>query len=86
LRSWCVYSLKKAIFFPVVFLYCFVTTGSVENGKSSGRSKVIEDVVENIRDYLEEHSRTSLTTLFLQSGVPGSTCHKIVKKNLLLHP
>jgi hypothetical protein len=51
---------------------------------------VIEDVVENIRDHLdlEEHPRTSLTRLFLQSGVPRSTCHKIVKKNLHLrvHP
>jgi hypothetical protein len=64
----------------------FVTTGSVENGKSSGRPKVIEDVVENIRDHLEEHPRTSLTRLSLQTGVPRSTCHKIVKENLHLHP
>jgi hypothetical protein len=69
-----------------LFLYCFVTTGSVEKEKSSGCPKVIEDVVENIRDHLEEHPRTSLTRLFLQSGVPRSTCHKIIKKNLLLHP
>ncbi|KAJ3632041.1 hypothetical protein MTP99_013138 [Tenebrio molitor] len=33
----------------------FVATGSVEKGKSSGRPKVMEDVVENIRDTLEEH-------------------------------
>jgi hypothetical protein len=30
----------------------FVPTGSLETGKSSGRPKVIEDVVENIRDDL----------------------------------
>jgi hypothetical protein len=61
----------------------FVTTGSIEKEKSSGRPKVIEDVVENIRDHLdlEEHPRTSLTRLFLQTGVSRSTCHKIVKKN-----
>jgi hypothetical protein len=60
----------------------FVATGSVEKGKSSGRPKVMEDVVENIRDTLEEHPRTSLTRLALQTGVPRSTCHKIVKKNI----
>jgi hypothetical protein len=67
------------------FVNCFGTTGSVENEKSPGRPKVIEDVVENIRDHLEEHPRTFLTRLSLQTGVPRSTCHKIVKKNLDLH-
>jgi hypothetical protein len=38
----------------------FVTTHSVEKGKSSGRPKVMENVVENIRDHLEAHPRTSL--------------------------
>jgi hypothetical protein len=56
----------------------FVTTGGVE--------KVIEEVVENILDHLEESPRTSLTKLSLQTGVPRSTCHKVVKKNLHLHP
>jgi hypothetical protein len=65
---------------------CFGTTGSVEKVKSPGRPKVIEDVVENIRNHLEEHPRTSLTRLSLQTGVPRSTCHKIVKKNFHLHP
>jgi hypothetical protein len=37
---------------------CFVTTGSVEKRKSSGRPKVMENVVENIRDHLEAHPRT----------------------------
>jgi hypothetical protein len=64
----------------------FITTGSVEKEKSSGLPKVIEDVNENIRDHLEEHPRTSLIRLSLQNGVSRSTCHKIVKKNLHLHP
>jgi hypothetical protein len=64
----------------------FVTTGSVEKGKSSGCPKVIEDVVENIRDHLEEHPRTCLTRLSLQTGVLRSACHKIGKKNSHLHP
>jgi hypothetical protein len=42
---------------------CFVTTGSVEKGKSSDRPTVIEGVVENIRDHLEEHPRTSIAKL-----------------------
>jgi hypothetical protein len=36
----------------------FVPTGSVEKGKSSGHPKVMENVVENIRDHLEAHPRT----------------------------
>jgi hypothetical protein len=64
----------------------FVTTGSAEKSKSSGRPKVIEEVVENIRDQLEEDPKGSLTRMFLQTGVPRSTCHKIVLKNLHLHP
>jgi hypothetical protein len=51
----------------------FVTTGSVEKGKSTGRSKVIEDVVENIRDHLQEHQRTSLTRLSLQTSLSLSS-------------
>jgi hypothetical protein len=58
----------------------FVTTGSVEKGKSSGRPKVIADVVENLRHHLEERPRTSLTRLSFQTGAPRSTCHKIVKR------
>jgi hypothetical protein len=40
------------------------------------------EVVENMRDHLEEHPRTSLTRLSLQTGIPCSTCHKIVKGEL----
>jgi hypothetical protein len=36
----------------------FVTTGSVEKGKSSGHPKMMENVFENIRDHLEAHPRT----------------------------
>jgi hypothetical protein len=34
----------------------FVTTSSVEKGKSSGHPMVMEDVVENVRDHLEAHA------------------------------
>jgi hypothetical protein len=50
---------------------CFITTGSIEKGKSSGRPKVMEDVVEKSinQDHLETHPRTSLTRLSLQTAV-----------------
>jgi hypothetical protein len=38
----------------------FVITSSVEKRKSSGGPKLIENVVENVRDHLEAHSRTYL--------------------------
>jgi hypothetical protein len=44
----------------------FVTTGNVEKGKSSDHPKVIEDVVENIRDHFEKHPKTSFTKLSLK--------------------
>jgi hypothetical protein len=45
---------------------------------------MMEEVVENIRDHLEAHSRISLTTSrqSLHTGVRRSTCHKIVKGEL----
>jgi hypothetical protein len=45
---------------------------------------VKEDEVENIRDYLEAHLRTSLTKLAFQTGIPCSIClcHKIVRGEL----
>jgi PhoPQ-activated pathogenicity-related protein len=36
----------------------FVTTSSVEKGKSSGHRKVMENVVENVRDHLVAYPRT----------------------------
>jgi hypothetical protein len=73
-------SLQKIIFSQLPGLKCFrkvarsshtsnrfVTTGGAEKGKSSGQ--VFEDVVENIRDHLEEHPRTSLTRLSLQTSL-----------------
>jgi hypothetical protein len=41
----------------------------VEKRKSSGRPKVMEDVVKNIRDHLEAHPRTSLSRRSLQTAV-----------------
>jgi hypothetical protein len=59
----------------------FVTTGSVEKGKSSGRPKVMENVVENIRDHLEAHPRTYLLDCLIKLQYLG-TCHKVVRGEL----
>jgi hypothetical protein len=62
----------------------FVTTGSVEKGKSSGGPEVMEHVVENIRDHLEEHPRTSLTRLSLQTCICIHTKQQLYKSSPLM--
>ncbi|KAJ3659556.1 hypothetical protein Zmor_011240 [Zophobas morio] len=64
----------------------FVRTGNVNKGKSSGRPAVSEEVVDDLRERLEQNPQTSLTRLSQQSGVPVTTCHKVVKKRLHMHP
>jgi hypothetical protein len=56
----------------------FVATGSVEKGKSSGRPKVMEDVVENIQEHPLQDWLFRLVYLAVR--------HKIVKKNLHFLP
>jgi hypothetical protein len=62
----------------------FVATGSVEKGKSVGRPAVNEEIVEDLRQRIEQSPKTSLRKLSLQADVPLSTCQKIVRKNLNL--
>ncbi|KAJ3662408.1 hypothetical protein Zmor_006758 [Zophobas morio] len=64
----------------------FVRTSNVNKGKSSGRPAVSEEVVDDLRERLEQNPQTSLTRLSQQSGVPVTTCHKVVKKRLHMHP
>jgi hypothetical protein len=52
----------------------FDKTGDVSKGKSSGRPQVSEDIVEDLRQRVEQNPRTSLPRLSAQSGVPLSTC------------
>jgi hypothetical protein len=63
-----------------------VATGSVEKGKSVGRPPVNEEIVEDLRQRIEQSPKTSLRKLSLQADVPLSTCQKIVRKNLNLYP
>ncbi|KAJ3649686.1 hypothetical protein Zmor_021413 [Zophobas morio] len=64
----------------------FNDTGSASEGKPTGRPQVGEDVVEDIRTRMEQSPKKSLSKLSLQSGVPYSTCQKIVKEKLHMHP
>jgi hypothetical protein len=58
----------------------FLTTGTVSKGKSSGRPPVSDEIVEDLRERVEETPQISVARLSQQSGVPRSTCHKIIKK------
>ncbi|KAJ3643622.1 hypothetical protein Zmor_026323 [Zophobas morio] len=58
----------------------FVRTGNVNKGKSSGRTAVSEEVVDDLRERLEQNRQTSLTRLSQQSGVPVTTCHKVPER------
>ncbi|KAJ3649791.1 hypothetical protein Zmor_021512 [Zophobas morio] len=64
----------------------FNDTGSVCKGKPTGRPEVSEDVVDDLRTRMEQSPKKSLSKLSLQSGVPYSTCQKVVKKKLHMHP
>lgn len=64
----------------------FMQTGNVSKGKSPGRPQVSQEVVEDLRTRVEQNPQMSLSKLSLQSGVPFSTCHKVLKKKLNLYP
>jgi hypothetical protein len=64
----------------------FDKTGDISKGKSSERPQVGEDIVEDLRQRVEQNRRMSLPRLSAQSGVPLSTCQKIMKKWMNLDP
>jgi hypothetical protein len=47
---------------------------------------VNEEIVEDLRQQMEQNSKKSLRKLSLQADVPLSTCQKIVRKNLNFYP
>jgi ribosomal protein S25 len=57
----------------------FLTTGTVNKGKSSGQTAVSDKIVEDLRQRVEETPQISVSRLSQQSGVPPSICHKIIK-------
>jgi hypothetical protein len=65
----------------------FLTIGTIiSKGKSSGRPPVSDEIVENLKETVEKTLQISIARLSQQSGVPRSTCHKIIKNRLQLHP
>ncbi|KAJ3661413.1 hypothetical protein Zmor_005808 [Zophobas morio] len=64
----------------------FNSTGNVSQGKSPGRPPVSEEVVEDLRERMEQSPKKSLSKLSLQSGVPYTTCQKVLKRTLHMHP
>lgn len=64
----------------------FEETGSVLKGKSSGRPQVGQEVVEDLRERMAQSPRKSLSRLSAQSGVPYSTCQKVLKARLHMKP
>jgi hypothetical protein len=64
----------------------FLTIGTINKGKSSGRPPVSDEIVQNLKETVEQTLQISIARLSQQSGVPRSTCHKIIKNSLQLHP
>jgi hypothetical protein len=64
----------------------FLTIGTINKGKSSGRPPVSDEVIEDLKEMVEKIPQISVAHLSQQSGVPRSTCHKIIKNKQQLHP
>jgi hypothetical protein len=64
----------------------FLTIGTISKGKSSGRPPVSDKIVKDLKGMVEKTLYISIARLSQQSGVPLSTCHKIIKNRLQLHP
>lgn len=65
----------------------FRETGSVLRKEGSGRPKKrTEEVIENVRQIMEDAPRTSLRRLSQQVQLVPSTCQKILKKDIHLYP
>jgi hypothetical protein len=64
----------------------FLTIGTISKCKSSGRPPVPDEIVEDLKETVEKTLQISIARLSQQSGVPRSTCHKIIKNKLQLHP
>jgi hypothetical protein len=64
----------------------FLTIGTISKRKSSGRPPVSDEIVEDLKETVEKTLQISITRLFQQSGVPRSTCHKIIKNSLKPYP
>jgi hypothetical protein len=57
----------------------FLTIRTISNGKSLGRPPVSDEILEDLKEMVEKTLQISIACLSQQSGVPQSTCHKIIK-------
>lgn len=65
----------------------FRETGSVKQKEGAGRAKKrTEELVNNVREIINNAPRTSVRALSQQVGVSIGTCHTILKKDLHLFP
>ena len=65
----------------------FRETGSVTHKKGAGRPRVrTEEVVNDVRQRMEEEPRKPLKRLSQEIGFSYGTCQTIVKKDLNMHP
>jgi hypothetical protein len=62
----------------------FLTIRTISKGKSLGRP-VSDEILEDLKEMVEKSLQISIACLSQQSGVPRSTCHKIIKNRLQLH-
>jgi hypothetical protein len=63
----------------------FLTLRTISKGKSLGRPPVSDEILEDLKEMVEKTLQISIACLSQQSGVPRSTCHKIIKNRLQLH-
>ncbi|CAH1377207.1 unnamed protein product, partial [Tenebrio molitor] len=57
-----------------------------ENLEAAGQRKELLEVIEEVRQTMEEAPGTSIEHLSQQLGVSVGTCHSVVKKDLHLFP
>jgi hypothetical protein len=59
----------------------------VKRKEGSGRAKVrSEEVINNVRQIVQEQPKISVRHLGLQLNIPSTTTHRILKQDLHLYP
>jgi hypothetical protein len=57
----------------------FLTIRTISKGKSLGGPPGSDEILEVLKEMVEKTLQISIACLSQQSGVPRSTCHKIIK-------
>ena len=64
----------------------FMDTGSVKDRPRTGRTRVTDASVEEVRQTVDTSPRKSTRAISTDIGIPKSTVHKILRKQLSLFP